>query len=370
MSHRVLSLTLLALLSCALLIRGDETLDARIRAAIVDAINEGAPLYNRGQTSSCYYLYLGVLQTADRLLDHRPALRKSVRAAMKKGRESRTFAEGAVALREGMDEVLKAMPRMAQAKKPLWDRLGGEKGVRAVVKEFVKRAAADPKVNFDRGGQFTLDRDAVAALEQRLVELVSAVGGGPLKYTGRDMKTAHKGMKITDAEFDALAGHLVAVLKQFKVPDAETKELLDAVAATRKDIVEVKSLYDRLGGEKAITAVVDDFVARAAKNPRVNFTRKGTGAEWLASDENIARLKKHLVQFISLATGGPKKYDGRDMKSAHKGMKITDAEFDALAGDLEASLQKFEVPRKELDELLEIVGSTRSAIVEMKEEKE
>src|SRR5262249_25955863 len=123
--------------------------------------------------------------------------------------------------------------------------------------------------------------------------------------------------------------------------------------------------YERLGGAKAIAAVVDDFVARAAKNPKVNFTRKGTDNEWEASKENVAVLKKHLVQFVSMATGGPKKDEGRDMKSAHKGMKITDAEFDALAGDLKATLEKFKVPAKEMKELLTIVGSTRKQIVEV-----
>jgi len=125
-----------------------------------------------------------------------------------------------------------------------------------------------------------------------------------------------------------------------------------------------EALYNRLGGAKAITAVVDDFVARAASNPKVNFTRKGTSMEWQASPENVAVLKKHLVQLISKVTGGPQKYEGRDMKAAHAGMKITDEEFDAIAGDLKATLNKFKVPAKEQKELLTIVGSTRGAIVE------
>ena len=125
-----------------------------------------------------------------------------------------------------------------------------------------------------------------------------------------------------------------------------------------------KSLYDRLGGHAAITAVVDDFVARAAADARVNFTRKGTAMEWEPTEKNIARLKMRLVQFVSMATGGPKTYEGRDMKSSHAGMKITAAEFDALAEDLIASLDRFKVPQKEKDELVGIVGTTRKDIVE------
>jgi len=125
-----------------------------------------------------------------------------------------------------------------------------------------------------------------------------------------------------------------------------------------------KSLYERLGGEPAITAVVADFVGRAAADPAVNFTRKGTAKEWDATPENVENLKKHLVQFIAMAAGGPQTYEGKEMKTAHAGMGITDAEFDALAGDLKASLVTFNVPQKEQDELLAVVGTTRKEIVE------
>ena len=130
-----------------------------------------------------------------------------------------------------------------------------------------------------------------------------------------------------------------------------------------KDQDGAKSLYERLGGEAAIKAVVDDFVGRAAANPKVNFTRKGTAHEWTASDENVARLKAHLVQFISMATGGPHKYEGRAMKPVHAGMGITEAEFGALAGDLIASLDKFKVPEREQSELLGALGAMRPDIV-------
>jgi hemoglobin len=128
----------------------------------------------------------------------------------------------------------------AEDKKPLWDRLGGEKAVKVVVHEFVAEAAKDPKVNFDRNGKYKLDAKAVEHLEKTLVELVSSVTGGPLKYTGKSMKESHKGMGITDDEFKALAGHLVAVLKKHKVPQAEIDELIKIVATTHDDIVEKK----------------------------------------------------------------------------------------------------------------------------------
>ena len=115
-----------------------------------------------------------------------------------------------------------------------------------------------------------------------------------------------------------------------------------------------KSLYDRLGGKDAITAVVDDFVANVAADNRINKFFAKT---------NIPNLKRNLVDQICQATGGPCTYTGKDMKTAHKGMGITDADFNALVGDLVTSLDKFKVPEKEKGELLGILGSLKPQIV-------
>lgn len=116
-----------------------------------------------------------------------------------------------------------------------------------------------------------------------------------------------------------------------------------------------KPLYDRLGGEAAIRSVVDEFVANVAADPRIN--------KWFAKTD-IARLKENLVNQIGQASGGPQVYTGRDMKTAHAGMGIDDAAFDALVEDLVKALDKFAVPEQEKGELLAVLGPMRSAIVE------
>ena len=115
-----------------------------------------------------------------------------------------------------------------------------------------------------------------------------------------------------------------------------------------------KSLYDRLGGQPAVTAVVDDFVGNVAGDNRINGK---------FANANIPRLKKLLVEQISAGTGGPAMYTGRDMKTAHAGMKITDAEFGALVEDLIKTLDKFKVPEQEKGELLGILGPMKGDIV-------
>jgi len=124
-----------------------------------------------------------------------------------------------------------------------------------------------------------------------------------------------------------------------------------------------KSLYDRLGGDPAIVAVVDDFVGRAANDQALNFVRKGHPNSWDPTADNVTKLKKHLVQFIEKATGGPSTYEGRDMLAVHTGMQITEAEWGAIVGDLKATLAKFNVPDKEQGELIAIVATTHDSIV-------
>jgi len=141
---------------------------------------------------------------------------------------------------------------------------------------------------------------------------------------------------------NAVAGYLAAVA------------LAVTLAACQTMMAPQKSLYDRLGGQPAITAVVDDFVGNVAGDGRINgfFART-----------DIARLKRLLVEQICQATGGPCTYTGRDMVTAHKGMNITDAQFNALVEDLVKSLDKFKVPEKEKDELLGALGGLKPQIV-------
>lgn len=124
-----------------------------------------------------------------------------------------------------------------------------------------------------------------------------------------------------------------------------------------------KPLYERLGGEAAIRKVVDDFVAAAAPDPKVDFTRGGT---WQATPAAVEHLKQQLVAFLGQAFGGPQKYQGRDMRTAHSWMKITQAQFDALAGHLKVALEKNGVGKAELDEVMRIAASTAPDIVTAK----
>jgi|SRR5215207_4792139 len=116
-----------------------------------------------------------------------------------------------------------------------------------------------------------------------------------------------------------------------------------------------KSLYDRVGGKGAITAVVDTFVGNVGGDKRIN--------NYFASTD-LTKLKTHLVNQICEASGGPCKYTGRTMKQTHAGMGVTDAAFGALVEDLVAALDQHKVGKTEKDELLAVLGPMKSDIVE------
>jgi len=141
----------------------------------------------------------------------------------------------------------------------------------------------------------------------------------------------------------------------------ETKSAAPPVASARAarpaaapHDVEPRSLFERLGGEPAITAVVDAFLKRVAGDKRINGRFFNT---------DLGRLRGLLIQFVSSATGGHVAYGGREMHTAHAGFQIVDEEFNALVEDLAGALAELKVPKAEQKELLGALGPLKPQIV-------
>jgi len=117
----------------------------------------------------------------------------------------------------------------------LYERLGGMEAIAAVVEDFRDRVAKDDRIN----QKFA--RTDLARLRKMLIDQVCEAAGGPCTYTGRSMKDAHAGMKVTNGEFDALVQDLVTALSHFKVGKKEQDEILGVLGPLKTDIVEVAS---------------------------------------------------------------------------------------------------------------------------------
>src|SRR5215510_11998422 len=122
-----------------------------------------------------------------------------------------------------------------QEKKSLYTRVGGYDALALVVDDFITRLATDKR--FERFFAGFSD-DSKKRLRQHILDQFCAAAGGPCVYMGREMRTSHKGLGITEADWDAAAKHLVAAIDKYKVPEAEKNELLAFVISQKKDIVE------------------------------------------------------------------------------------------------------------------------------------
>ena len=122
------------------------------------------------------------------------------------------------------------------SQKTLYERLGGYDAICAVANDLLPRLQADPRL-----GRFWQHRgeDGVEREKQLLIDFLCSSAGGPLYYTGRNMKISHKGMKISEGDWGALLGHLNVTLDAFKVPQPERGEVIAFIQSTKTEIVEV-----------------------------------------------------------------------------------------------------------------------------------
>ncbi len=241
-----------------------KALDRYLYTNLRFVINHGVDLYNGGRVDEAVDHFRQSLLDLIPILTARPDVQKMIKeelvkvdkdpawrakmaaqATMPNPELAPVNRQTAFALRAVFNEVRGALnPDVKKPTPPtsttLWDRLGGEAGVRKIVDDFAALVGADPKVDITRGGKRPLDELALADLKQKSVEWISSKSGGPLKYTGPSMKAAHKGMGITNEQFDAAAADFRKAMAKNNVKLADMQLVLAVIDSTRKDIVEVK----------------------------------------------------------------------------------------------------------------------------------
>jgi hemoglobin len=119
-----------------------------------------------------------------------------------------------------------------------------------------------------------------------------------------------------------------------------------------------KSLYERLGGYDGITAFANDLLPRLRADSQLGRFWQNRG------DDGIAREKQLLVDYLCASAGGPMYYTGRDMKTSHKGMKISESDWSIFLQHAGATMEALQVPKQECDEVVAFVLSLKADIVE------
>ncbi len=253
----------------------------------------------------------------------------------------------------------------------LYERLGGEMGITAVVTDaVVDRIAADPKIN----AYFLNSTVDVGIVIGCLVDQLGNLTGGPQIYPNdncRDMKTSHEGLGISDADFNDLAGHFVDELTEVGVAQADIDIIVAALTDMHDDIVEdapgTATVYQRVGRQPAIQSVVADFVGLVVADP--------TLAPFFATTDAV-RLQGCLVRQVC-GIDGPCEYGFEvpalspefaagvclDMVSSHEGIVITIEDFGALVGHLVTAMTTAGVTQPDQDAILGALGPLCADIV-------
>ena len=123
------------------------------------------------------------------------------------------------------------------------------------------------------------------------------------------------------------------------------------------------TLYERLGGGPSVYAIADNLIETTMADPRVNLERLGQQHQWKPTRDKIAELKMYWAQYLGMVADGPQMYEGRNMLELHRGMKISQGEWDAFMEDFGNVLARSRIAEADQKELRDRVAATHDAIV-------
>lgn len=281
-----------------------------------------------------------------------------------------------------MGQAALVVQRFVGSRPSLYERLGGAYSIAAVVDRLIDVITVDPQVNSNPLVNEAHRRVSKPGLKYQVWELLCEATGGPNKYVGRDMKTAHAHLNITTEEWFMFGTDFKNVLDEFKVPAREQVELFDVLAALKDDIVNKNpgatpkhlstehdeiwssagsSLYTRIGGIYAIAAICGRFIERTMENPSL----KKNPAVFAASSEYHRKAGHRclLTQFMGMSTGGPQVYTGKSRREASADMNIRRDEWTTLTNDLVLVLKEFSVPEDVRREMVKLVEPMQADVV-------
>jgi len=234
--------------------------------------------------------------------------------------------------------------------KTLYERLGGDAAVTLASEKFYDKLLNDPEI------KKYLAKSNHKSVSKNIKDFVTLATGGPNKYTGKNMKDLHSDKPyISDWHFDIVKKHLEVSLMELGVNSSLVKEMADLVETLRKDIVQ-KCLYERLGGEAAVGLATEKFYDKLLADPQL---KKYFG------NSNHTNVVKNIKDFMTLATGGPNKYTGKNMKDLHSDKPfITDWHFDQVKKHLEDTLVELSVSTYLVKDVAALIEGLRNDIVQ------
>jgi truncated hemoglobin YjbI len=272
-------------------------------------------------------------------------MQKAIDTGLATAQNQASMYERAWTLREVIDKVRNdIVPKKAgeTAEPPkaggstLWDRLGGEAGVKQIVQQVVDLVATDKDVNFDRDGKYPLTRDRQDSLENALVKQISSLTGGPYDYKG-EMKKIHEKMGITNPQFGAFMEDFRKVLINNRVKEADGRALLTAMDKMRGDIVPIT--IPKPAEEVTLKGTVTFQNVPLSDATVTIFPRDDLEAKGLSGKtdkdgkfEIKGASPGNYVVTVDKGTGVPDKY--KDRKTSTLGVLIKEKDNDSIKLEL------------------------------------
>ncbi|MBV6457522.1 MAG: hypothetical protein HONBIEJF_00635 [Fimbriimonadaceae bacterium] len=260
----------------------------------------------------------------------------------------------------------------ADPAKSLYDRLGGIHKIAAAVDWAVDEEAKDEMLLKSPNYKSAITTAPRPFVKFMVVNYVASMTGGPQK-SPYDVPSLCKWFAYTPEQnehawqlrwkgFERLGVDREAFMELRKTFEAREQAAKPMAPPTTEIFKDSKSLYARLGGIAPITLVINDFVNLLGADPVIG-SNPNTVRALTSGNVSHGGLKYLLTEQVAQATGGPFKYTGRSMKDSHKGLKISDKEWEVAGGLLKQVLDKYNVPLKEQNELFAVIASTRDDIV-------
>ena len=254
-----------------------------------------------------------------------------------------------------------------------YERLGGIHKIAAYVDRSVEAQAADPLLMTNQNNMTVMKLAGKPAIKFFLTMELAHLSGGPEQYGGPDCGSVLAWINFTPEQKERMMALDMKAMADTGF-SAEVQKELGALFQKQfmmakkgwmpkpEPMKDKKSLYARLGGIVAISAVVDEFVNQLGADPVIG-SNPHTVKALTDGHMSVPGLKTLVTQQLAEAAGGPWKYAGRSMAKSHQGLGISEKEWEVGAGILKRVLDKFHVPAKEQAEVLTVISSTKKDIV-------
>jgi len=254
--------------------------------------------------------------------------------------DSETVEEAVKILETKRNEVLQ--------RQSLWTRLGGYENMERIIHKFEELLLSDPVV-----GPMHQNID-IKQYHENHRDLFAEMFNGYHCYSGKSLNEAHRPFKLKDEHFNIFVNLFVRALKESSIDEALVNEVREAFELERNEVLNRSSLYEKLGGEKSIELLVEKLNQKLANDPTLGPMHKNV--DW-------AKLQNHRKQFFTKLFGNLDVYQGKDLRSAHSDLNLTEEHFTIFEKHFKDVLGEMGFTEEPIKQALTLLETTKRQVL-------